>query len=95
VHFTCPPSVMCSYAPRITDPTESRSRLARGEGVLRELQHLALASPPTAVDAADAVGDGHDRPLVRTSDASERFWILLRIQIADFRWFSCCIVAPS
>jgi hypothetical protein len=61
---------MCSYSPRITAPTESRSRFSaeaearRAVGCGRELEHLALHRLREAVDAADAVGHRDDGALV-------------------------------
>jgi hypothetical protein len=70
VHLTVSPSEMCSYSPRITAPTESRSRFsARPKvgtpiGGGRELQHFALHHVGQAVDAHDAVGHRHHGALV-------------------------------
>jgi hypothetical protein len=59
------------------------------EGVRREFDHLALHHVRQAVDAADAVGDRHDRALVRVSAPTSRFWILLLISSLISAGFSC------
>ena len=69
VHLTVSPSEMCSYSPRITAPTESRSRFSARPKVAcrrrrREFQHFALHHVGQAVDAADAVGHRDHRALV-------------------------------
>src|SRR4051812_31809447 len=69
VHLTVSPSEMCSYSPRITAPTESRSRFSARPNVgtpslVGEFQHFAGHRIGQAVDAADAVGHGDHRALV-------------------------------
>ncbi len=56
------------------------------EGVVREFQHLALHHVREAVDAADAVGDGHDRPLRAHVRRQRKILYLAADQIADFGW---------
>ena len=62
--LTVSPSEMCSYSPKITAPTESRSRFRARPNVCnaicsgREFQHFALHHVRQAMDAADTVGNG-------------------------------------
>src|SRR6266513_384977 len=95
VHLTVSPSVMCSYSPRITAPTESRSRFSARPKLLfgnssispcitseRPWTRQMLSVTVTTV------------PCVRTSADSERFCILLRIRSLISDGFSCCMLAP-
>src|SRR5574337_939058 len=58
VHFTVSPSEMCSYSPRITEPTESRSRFSASPKV----------GTPAAVAGNSSISPciASDRPWMRT-----------------------------
>src|SRR5215472_2433625 len=56
------------------------------EGVLREFQHLALHHVGQPVDAADAVGDGDDRPLGANVRREREVLDLAADQVADLGW---------
>src|SRR3974390_1866656 len=96
VHFTVSPSVMCWYSPRITAPTESRSRLSARPKVFFGNSSISPCitsdrpwmrqTPSVTVTTV---------PWVRTSAASVRFSILLRIRSLISDGLSCCILAPS
>ena len=69
VHLTVSPSEMCSYSPRITAPTESRSRFSArpNDGVPSAWPGTPAfrpASRPTGRACADAVGHGDHGALV-------------------------------
>src|SRR5438477_1955516 len=96
VHLTVSPSVMCSYSPRITAPTESRSRLSASPKVLfgnSSISPCITSDRPWTRQMPSVTVT--TVPCVRTSADSERFCILLRISSLISDGFSCCIVAPG
>src|SRR6266513_2714090 len=95
VHLTGSPSVMCSYAPRITAPTESRSRLRARPKVLFGNSSISpcITSARPWIRQIPSV-TVTTVPCVRTSADSERFCILLRIRSLISDGFSCCMLAP-
>src|SRR6266513_2091490 len=95
VHLTVSPSVMCSYAPRITAPTESRSRLRARPKVLFGNSSISpcITSARPWIRQIPSV-TVTTVPCVRTSADSERFCILLRIRSLISDGFSCCMLAP-
>src|SRR5713101_10036688 len=96
VHLTVSPSVMCSYSPRITAPTESRSRLSARPKVLfgnSSISPCITSERPWTRQMPSVTVT--TVPCVRTSDDSERFCILLRIRSLISDGFSCCMLAPS
>ena len=85
MHLTVSPSVMCSYSPRTTAPTESRSRFSARPNVLPGNSSI---SPCIALDRPwmrqmPSVTET-TVPCVRTSAPVSRFWIRARDQLADF-----------
>src|SRR5882762_5019922 len=95
VHLTVSPSVMCSYSPRITAPTESRSRFRARPKVLfgnSSISPCITSERPWTRQMPSVTV--MTVPCVRTSADSERFCILLRIRSLISDGFSCCIVAP-
>src|SRR5437762_5392221 len=96
VHFTVSPSVMCSYSPRITAPTESRSRFRARPKVFfgnSSISPCITSERPWTRQMPSVTVT--TVPCVRTSADSERFCILLRISSLISDGFSCCIVAPG
>src|SRR5882762_6779189 len=96
VHFTVSPSVMCSYSPRITAPTESRSRFRARPKVFfgnSSISPCITSERPWTRQMPSVTVT--TVPWVRTSADSERFCILLRISSLISDGFSCCIVAPG
>src|SRR6266853_1178433 len=96
VHLTVSPSVMCSYSPRITAPTESRSRFRARPKVLfgnSSISPCITSERPWTRQMPSVTVT--TVPCVRTSADSERFCILLRIRSLISDGFSCCIVAPG
>src|SRR5881296_2349015 len=96
VHLTVSPSVMCSYSPRITAPTESRSRFRARPKVLfgnSSISPCITSERPWTRQIPSVTVT--TVPCVRTSADSERFCILLRISSLISDGFSCCIVAPG
>src|SRR5260221_6817310 len=96
VHFTVSPSVMCWYSPRITEPTESRSRLSARPKVLfgnSSISPCITSESPWMRQVPSVTVT--TVPWVRTSAPSERFSILLRIRSLISDGLSCCILAPS
>src|SRR5437773_6961478 len=95
VHLTVSPSVMCSYSPRITAPTASRSRFSARPKLLfgnsSTSPCITSERPWTRQMPSVTVTTV---PCVRTSADSERFCILLRISSLISDGFSCCIFAP-
>src|SRR5512135_1640913 len=96
VHLTVSPSVMCSYSPRITAPTESRSRFSArpkvSPGNSSISPCIAFDSPwmrqmPSVTDTTV--------PWVRTSAPMSRFWIRdLMISLIS-EGFSCMMCSLS
>ena len=76
VHFTVSPSVMCSYSPRITAPTESRSRLSARPKVFFGNSSIspctASCSPWMRTMPSVTVTTV---PTLRASVAAVKFWI--------------------
>src|SRR5438876_514489 len=96
VHLTVSPSVMCSYSPRITAPTESRSRLSARPKVLfgnSSISPCITSERPWTRQMPSVTVT--TVPCVRTSADSERFCILLRISSLISDGFSCCMLAPG
>src|SRR5215467_7066986 len=95
VHLTVSPSVMCWYSPRITAPTESRSRLSARPKVFLGNSSISpcITSESPWMRQMPSV-TVTTVPWVRTSAASERFSILLRISSLISDGLSCCILAP-
>src|SRR6267143_792219 len=96
VHLTVSPSVMCSYSPRITAPTESRSRFKARPKVFfgnSSISPCITSERPWTRQMPSVTVT--TVPWVRTSADSERFCILLRIRSLISDGFSCCIVAPG
>src|SRR6266571_1887532 len=95
VHLTVSPSVMCSYSPRITAPTESRSRFSARPKLLfgnSSISPCITSERPWTRQMPSVTVT--TVPCVRTSADSERFCILLRISSLISDGFSCCIFAP-
>src|SRR2546427_3037173 len=96
VHLTVSPSVMCSYSPRITAPTESRSRFKARPKVLfgnSSISPCITSERPWTRQMPSVTVT--TVPCVRTSADSERFRILLRISSLISDGFSCCMLAPG
>src|SRR5499427_7784852 len=92
VHLTVSPSEMCSYSPRITAPTESRSRLSARPNVFFGNSSISPAitsdSPwirqmPSEIETTV--------PSVRTVAPGSRFWILLLISSLISEGFNCMV----
>src|SRR2546422_4776041 len=95
VHFTVSPSVMCSYSPRITAPTESRSRLSARPKVFfgnSSISPCITSESPWMRQMPSVTVT--TVPCVRTSADSARFWILLRIRSLISDGLSCCMLGP-
>ena len=86
VHLTVSPSLIFSYSPRITAPTESRSRFSARPNVLFGNSSI---SPCIADDspwiAADAVGNRHHRSLRADFRRGVQVLDLGLDEFADFR----------
>src|SRR5436309_11107758 len=96
VHLTGSPSVMRSYSPRITAPTESRSRFSARPKVLfgnSSISPCITSERPWTRQMPSVTVT--TVPCVRTSADSERFCILLRISSLISDGFSCCMLAPG
>src|SRR5262249_21237810 len=96
VHLTVSPSLMCWYSPRITAPTESRSRLSARPKVFfgnSSISPCITSDSPWMRQMPSVTVT--TVPWVRTSAASVRFSILLRIRSLISDGLSCCILAPS
>ena len=94
VHLTVSPSVMCSYSPSTTAPTESRSRLSARPKVFFGNSSIspAITSERPWTRQMPSVTDT-TVPCVRTSAASAMLWILLRIRSLISEGLSCCMVS--
>src|SRR5882672_9299299 len=95
VHFTVSPSVMCWYSPRITAPTESRSRLSARPKVFfgnSSISPCITSERPWTRQMPSVTVT--TVPCVRTSAESARLWILLRIRSLISDGFSCCMLSP-
>src|SRR6185437_138760 len=93
VHLTVSPSLMCSYSPSTTDPTESRSRLSARPNVLPGNSSIspciALERPwmrqmPSVTDTTV--------PCVRTSAPVSRFWMRALMISLISEGLSCMVV---
>src|SRR6266498_1105121 len=96
VHFTVSPSVICSYSPRITAPTESRSRLSARPKVFfgnSSISPCITSERPWMRQMPSVTVT--TVPCVRTSAESARLWILPRIRSLISDGLSCCMLAPS
>src|SRR6185436_6188860 len=90
VHFTVSPSVMCSYSPRITEPTESRSRLSARPNVFFGNSSISpcMTSERPWTRQIPSVTDT-TVPCVRICAPASRFWIRLRISSEISDGLSC------
>ena len=92
VHLTVSPSEMCSYAPRITAPTESRSRFRARPKVFPGNSSISPAiaseSPWTRAMPSEIETTV---PCVRTVAPVSRFWILLLISSLISEGFNCMV----
>src|SRR3989449_2245587 len=96
VHLTVSPAVMCWCSPRITAPTESRSRFRARPKVLfgnSSISPCITSERPWTRQMPSVTVT--TVPCVRTSADSERFCILLRISSLISDGFSCCMLAPG
>jgi hypothetical protein len=94
VHLTVSPSVMCSYSPSTTAPTESRSRFNASPNVFRGNSSISpcIASDSPWIRQMPSVTET-TVPCVRTSAPVSRFWIFARMSSLISEGFSC-IVTP-
>src|SRR6266567_2993055 len=95
VHFTVSPSVICSYSPRITAPTESRSRLSARPKVFfgnSSISPCITSERPWMRQMPSVTVT--TVPCVRTSAESARLWILPRIRSLISDGLSCCMPGP-
>src|SRR6266568_3549583 len=95
VHFTVSPSVMCSYSPRITAQTESRSRLSARPKVFfgnSSISPCITSERPWMRQMPSVTVT--TVPCVRTSAESARLWILPRIRSLISDGLSCRMPGP-
>ena len=92
VHLTVSPSVMCSYSPRMTAPTESRSRFNARPNVFFGNSSIspAIASDKPWMRQMPSDTDT-TVPCVRTSAPVSRFWILLLMSSLISEGFNCMV----
>ena len=94
VHLTVSPSVMCSYSPRITAPTESRSRFSARPKVFFGNSSISpcITSDRPWMRQMPSVTDT-TVPWVRICAPASRFWIrfLISSEISDGL---SCMAAP-
>src|SRR5258707_14558087 len=95
VHLTVSPSVMCSYAPRITAPTESRSRLSARPKVFFGNSSISpcITSDRPWTRQMPSVTDT-TVPWVRICAPASRFWMrfLISSEISDgFNCMGCSL----
>src|SRR5204863_8546390 len=90
VHLTVSPSVMCSYSPSTTEPTESRSRLSASPNVLPGNSSICpcIASESPWMRQMPSVTET-TVPCVRVCAPVSRFWILALISSLISDGFSC------
>src|SRR5689334_4679452 len=90
VHLTVSPSVMCSYSPSTTDPTESRSRFNASPKVFPGNSSISpcIASERPWIRQMPSVIDT-TVPCVRTCAPVSRFWIFDRMSSLISEGLSC------
>src|SRR3989338_2327011 len=90
VHLTVSPSVMCSYSPRITAPTESRSRLRARPKVLfgnSSISHCITSERPCRRQMPSVTEI--TVPWVRICAPASRFWIRFLMSSEISEGLSC------